>query len=321
MTTSKDVPKLPNSSGTAPTPTNPPTFEQKSNPCLSANPSPAYPTAQSVCFHRQCSAFLSSADLIVICGNAQPVASSQTQLQWPRQNISTYPTSGGSPDGNTSSASYNGHWSLRFLGHNAFHLRGWNPWGAWCECIRYYLVFECRVMYLFSEGIECSCWDRWRSVCNIQISLHTFQRSCPFSTFKKPVHAEIPAISRCLKDTLISISLLRLYLIPTMQTSNTYESNQAKIIHSPKTNLLFCCPLRQQRTSLLRNSLSGNTLSLPILSLLPNSPRNTHPQQTSLQHPRTQIRKPRRPICPRSNCNTICKQKGPRRLNTHHWNG
>jgi len=53
MTTSKDVPRLTNSSGTTPIPTNPETYHQKSNPGLPANPRLAYPTAQSASVHRE----------------------------------------------------------------------------------------------------------------------------------------------------------------------------------------------------------------------------------------------------------------------------
>lgn len=175
-------------------------------------------------------------------------------------------------------------------------------------------------MYLFPEGIECSGWDRWTCVCNIQ-NLTSHFPTIFLLDLVRNLSTPRPRQSRCLENNLIPSLCLDFRWSLQCKPQTPYESNQAKIIHSPKTNLLFLSPLRQQRTSLLRNSLSRNTLSLPILSLLPNSPRNTHPQQTSLQHPRTQIRKPSRPICPRSNCNAICKQKRPRRLNTHHWNG
>ena len=164
MSTSKDVPRLANSSGTAPIPTNPEMYHQKSYPGLPANPRLAYPTAQSASVHRERSVFLSSADLTETCGNAPSTVSSQSQAQWPRQTSSSYPNNGASQGENTSSCSWDRHSGFFLLVLNVFHYKS----GISAETQANVLD-----IVLFLNMVACTCFRRELNVA-VEVAEHVY---------------------------------------------------------------------------------------------------------------------------------------------------
>ena len=156
MSTSKDVPRLPNSSGTAPIPTNPETYHQKSDSGLPANPRLAYPTAQSASVHRERSvSFLAliSQRLAAMHKHRCPLKHKHNGLV--RTSPPTLPVEVRQETIRQAVLEMAVRDPL-FLLVIYFIIGGWNLCRDLHKCIGYHLVFECGGMYLFPAGIECS---------------------------------------------------------------------------------------------------------------------------------------------------------------------
>jgi len=140
-------------------PSNPRAFRQKSDTCLPATPSLAYPASQSFCVRRKhpISLFnIDNTEAACTIGKGQLTAPSEMERRCAYQNTSSYPRSGNLQGGTALSGSWDGYWRSSFLAVSplciSFGVGHENLGEELGQMLQIALIFECYIIYFFSAG-------------------------------------------------------------------------------------------------------------------------------------------------------------------------